>query len=116
MDADAFFDTLYSQFCVHFPCYALYGPGVGFRSEPADDDTASLVLFTDEDLIERYLKGRRGKKPMPVGFHDPVALSRVLDRLPRKITHVTFDPAARVHRRYPLHAVRESLARAATEV
>lgn len=112
MDGEEFFDRLYSHYYVHFPCYALYESGMGFLTESAGDGTLSLVLFTDEDLLERHQSNAR-QKLMPIGFHDAVGLSRVFNRLPRKITHVTFDPSVRFHRRYPLTVIRDSVLAAA---
>lgn len=109
MDGEEFFDRLYSQFHVPFPCYAVLLPdGQGFAAEPALDGTESLILLTDEDLAERYLD-REGGKPFPVKLSDPDLLAKLLRRLPPSITHVTFDPNPRFHRRYPLDAIRDSL-------
>lgn len=115
MDVEEFFDRLYSHYYVHFPCYALYERGTGFLTESAGDGSASLVLFTDEDLVQRHLASHTNEKLMPIGFHDYVGLARVFERLPRKITHVTFDPNPRFHRRYPVSAIRKSIASAASD-
>ena len=108
--ADAFFDRLYSQFYVHFPCYALLSEdGRGFLAETAADGSTALVLLTDDDLIRRYRDARK-----TVGVAVPVAdakqLRRVLKALPGHVSHVTFDPSPRFHRRYPVGVLRKRLA------
>lgn len=116
MDGEEFFDQLYCQFNVHFPCYALrHGSGAGFAAEPADDGTMSIVLLTDKDLVRRYHAERGIDRHLAVVLHDAGSLSRFLDRLPETITHVTFDPSRRFHRRYPVAAIREGLAQATAE-
>jgi hypothetical protein len=101
MDAEAFFDRLYRRFHVHFPCYALLADDAErFVTEPADDGTAALVLLTDDDLLRRY-RDRRGVVGLPVEIPDPGHLGRLLRALPADdVTHVTFDPNPRFHRRF----------------
>jgi hypothetical protein len=111
MDGEGFFDGLYGQFHVHFPCHAvILGGGQGFATEPADDGTEALVLFTDDDLVERHLAARDTGGAFSVALNTPEALAALLGRLPPSVTHVTFDPTARIHRRYPLGVIRGSLA------
>lgn len=108
--ADAFFDALYSQFYVHFPCYAVLSEdGRGFLAESAVDGSTALVLLTDDDLIRRYRESR-GTMGVAVPVADAKQLRRVLKALPRHVTHVTFDPSPRFHRRYPVGVLRKRLA------
>ncbi|MFO0851295.1 MAG: hypothetical protein U0871_22475 [Gemmataceae bacterium] len=109
MDGEAFFDDLYSQFCVPFPVYAVDRRGVGLVTEPATDGTTSLVLLTDDDLLDRYLAARPGPRLTAVRVGTAARLARVLDRLPKEVTHITFDPQPKFHRRFPLTALRERL-------
>ena len=110
MDGEEFFDRLYSQFCLHFPCYALRGPsGTGFAVEPASDGTRAVVLLTDDDLVDRYHKDRDLERHLPVILADAESLARFLRRLPPAVTHVTFDPSKRFHRRYPVDVIRDCL-------
>ena len=110
MDGEEFFDRLYSQFCLHFPCYALrQGSGAGFAIEPASDGTAAVVLLTDEDLVERYHRERGLAKHLPVILSGAGSLARFLRQLPPAVTHVTFDPSRRFHRRYPVDVIRDCL-------
>lgn len=110
MDADAFFDRLYSQFYVHFPCYALLSEdGRGFLAEAVGDGTAALILLTDDDMIRRYRESR-GTVGVPVRVGDARHLRRVLKAVPAGLTHVTFDPSPRFHRRYPVRVLRKKLA------
>lgn len=110
MDGEEFFDRLYTDFHVHFPCYAVVlEHGEGFATEPADDGTESLVVLTDDDLVERFLARSEGR-PFPVKLDNPDLMAKLLARLPPSITHVTFDPNPRTHRRYPIAAIRASLA------
>ena len=109
MDGEPFFDRLYSRYYVPFPCYAVVLPGGGgFATEPAEDGTEALVLLTDEDLADRHLAVRTDDA-FPATLGTPELLSALLGRLPPSITHVTFDPNPRFHRRYPLDAIRASL-------
>ena len=109
MDGEEFFDRLYSEFYVPFPCYAVaLEHGEGFATEPADDGTEALVILTDDDLLERFLT-RAGGKPFAAKLTYPELLAKMLRRLPPTITHVTFDPSPTFHRRYPIDAVRASL-------
>jgi hypothetical protein len=110
MDGEEFFDRLYSQFCLHFPCYALRPPsGAGFAVEPASDGTRAVVLLTDDDLVERYHRERNLNRHLPVILADARSLARFLRKLPPAVTHVTFDPAKRFHRRYPVGVIRDCL-------
>ena len=110
MDGEEFFDRLYSQFCLHFPCYALRDPGgATFAVEPASDGTRAVVLLTDEDLVERYHEDKGLERHLPVVLADAGSLARLLRKLPRGVTHVTFDPARRFHRRYPVGVIRDCL-------
>jgi hypothetical protein len=110
MDGEPFFDRLYRRFHVSFPCYVVLRPdGRGFAAEPADDGTQALVLLTDDDLAERH-RAARGDDAFPVAVATPELLAALLARLPAAVTHVTFDPNPRFHRRYPLDAIRDSLA------
>jgi hypothetical protein len=109
MDGEPFFDALYSRYHVPFPCYAVVLPGGGgFATEPAADGTEALILLTDEDLADRHLAAR-DDAAFPATLGTPELLSALLGRLPPSITHVTFDPNPRFHRRYPLDAIRASL-------
>src|SRR5688500_1926492 len=91
MDGEEFFDRLYSQFCLHFPCYALRCPGgKGFADEAASDETRAVVLLTDEDLVERFHRDRGLAKHLPVVVADAGSLARFLRKLPPAVTHVTF--------------------------
>ena len=117
MDGEEFFDRLYSQFCLHFPCYALRSPdGPGFADEPASDGTRAVVLLTDLDLVERYHLGRGMEKHLPVVLADVRSLGRFLRRQPPAVTHVTFDPSKRFHRRYPVDVIRDCLDLAVSDV
>lgn len=110
MDGEPFFDRLYRRFHVSFPCYAVLRPdGRGFATEPADDGTEALVLLTDDDLAARHVAARGGDA-FPVAVGTPELLAALLGRLPAAVTHVTFDPTPRVHRRYPRDVIRASLA------
>lgn len=109
MDDESFFDRLYGEFHVHFPCYAVVlADGEGFATETAPDGSEALVLLTDDDLAERYLGDADG--PFPVTLSGPGLLATLLGRLPPSIGHVTFDPGPWFHRRYPLDAIRAGLA------
>lgn len=111
MDGEEFFDRLYSHFHVPFPCHAvLLSGGDGFATEGAEDGTESLVLLTDDDLVERYLIDSPDPRAFPVSITEPPLLAKLLRRLPPSITHVTFDPRPGFHRRYPIGAIRDSLA------
>jgi hypothetical protein len=113
MDGEPFFDRLYSRYYVPFPCYAVVLPGGGgFATEPAEDGTEALVVLTDEDLAHRHL-AERDDVAFTAPLDTPELLSALLGRLPLSITHVTFDPNPRFHRRYPLDAIRASLPAAA---
>jgi hypothetical protein len=117
MDGEEFFDRLYSQFCLHFPCYALRSPGgKGFADEPASDGTRAVVLLTDEDLVERYHRDRGLEKHLPVVVADVGSLARFLRRVPPAVTHVTFDPSTHFHRRYPVDVIRDCLDLTASDV
>jgi hypothetical protein len=110
MDADAFFDELYSQFCVSFPCYALiHINGGGYVAESAGDGSQALVILTDSDLMKMHRARRSLGRTIPVTFHHPSELMAIVSSLPSNITHVTFDPGRKFHRRYPLAALRNSL-------
>lgn len=110
MDADAFFDRLYSQFYVHFPCYALLSEdGRGLLAESVGDGSTALVLLTDDDMIRRY-RDARNTVGVPVEVSDARHLRRVLKAMPAGVTHVTFDPSPRFHRRYPVGVLRKRLA------
>lgn len=111
MDADAFFDELYSQFCVSFPCYALFRTnGGGFVAEPASDGTHALVVLTDPDLLRLHRARRSTGRTVPVVLANADELSSLVAGLPSTVTHVTFDPARKFHRRYPVTVLRKSLA------
>ena len=114
MTDEAFFDRLYRRFHVHFPCHALLTEdGERFVTEPADDGTAALVLLTDDDLLRRY-RDARGLIGLPVLVPDADALSRLIRALPADdVTHVTFDPEVRVHRRFARTAILDVLRQAA---
>ncbi len=117
MDGEEFFDRLYSQFCLHFPCYALRDPrGAGYADESASDGTRAVVLLTDEDLVERYHRDRRLERHLPVVLADVGSLARFLRRQPPAVTHVTFDPAKGFHRRYPVDVIRDCLDLAVSDV
>lgn len=109
MDDEAFFDELYAQYCVPLPVFALYRRGRGFATESATDGTRSLVLLTDDDLLARH------QERFPDGLYSPVrlgtaaALARFLSNLPAEVTHVTFDPQPRFHRRFPVGVLRDHL-------
>ncbi|MGL6096709.1 MAG: hypothetical protein ACRC7O_13045, partial [Fimbriiglobus sp.] len=93
MSEAEFFDELYDQHCVAFPCYALLKPnGGGFVAEGAADGSAALVVLTDDDLMRRYRRTRRGRGAAPVTLAAPDDLATLVAGLPRAITHVTFDP------------------------
>ena len=115
MDGEEFFDRLYSQFYVHFPCYALLSEdGRGLLAEPAQDGTTSLVLLTDDDLIRRYRDSRK-TVGVPYAVPDAAHLRKLLRAMPKSVTHVTFDPSPTFHRRYPVGVIRARLARAARD-
>src|SRR4051812_8636363 len=113
MDDESFFDELYAQYCVPLPVYALSRRGRGFATEAATDGTRSLVLLTDDDLLARH------QDRHPTGFYTAVrlgtaaALGRFLGNLPTAVTHVTFDPQPRFHRRFPVGVIRNHLPQAA---
>ena len=110
MDAEAFFDSLYSQFYVHFPCYALLTEDCsGFLAEGIGDGTVALVLLTDDDLIRRYREARK-LDGVPYRVTDARQLRRILKAVPVGLTHVTFDPSPRFQRRYPVKLLRKKLA------
>lgn len=110
MDADAFFDDLYSQFCVSFPCYALFRTnGGGFVAEAAGDGSLALVVLTDPDLLRLHRARRSTGRTVPVVLASGEELSSLVAGLPAAVTHVTFDPARKFHRRYPLSVLRTSL-------
>lgn len=111
MDEDEFFDRLYSRIQVPFPCYAVaLAAGRGFATEPADDGTAAVVILTDDDLADRYAGRVEAAGPFPVELTGPDRLARLLRRLPPAVTHVTFDPEPRRHRRFPVGVIADSLA------
>lgn len=113
MNFEEFFDLLYSDYCVPFPCYALLGGGGrGYITEVAPDGSKSLVLLTDEDLMQRYQTKRPVGPTIPVALEHPRSLASLVDTLPAEITHVTFDPAPKFHRRYPVSVIRASLPQA----
>ena len=116
MDGEEFFDRLYSHYYVHFPCFALYDKGRGFVTEPAVDGSAAVVVLTDADLAGRYVDRRGGRDPLPVELRDAKTLAWFLGQLPPAVTHVTFDPAAKFHRRFPVSAIRSSLPQPAGRV
>jgi hypothetical protein len=110
MDGEEYFDWLYSQFCLHFPCYALRRPdGKRYADESASDGSRAVVLLTDEDLVERYSRDRELAKHLTVVLADVGSLARFLRRLPPDVTHVTFDPSDGFHRRYPVDVIRDCL-------
>ena len=110
MDGEEFFDRLYSQFCLHFPCYALRRPdGPGYADESASDGTRAVVLLTDDDLVERYQRGHGLEDHHPMILADVGSLNRFLRKQPHAVTHVTFDPSKRFHRRYPVDVIRDCL-------
>lgn len=114
MDAEYFFDELYSQYCVPFPCYALLRPvGMEFVTESANDGTEAVVVLTDDDLLRRYRNRRATGPTLPVALATPDDLSVFVAGLPAEVTHVTFDPAKKFHRRYPIDVLRTSLAKTA---
>lgn len=114
MDTELFFDELYSQFCVSFPCYALLrANGHGFVTEPANDGTQALVVLTDDDVLRLYRARRSTGRCVPVILSDADELSALVAGLPAGVTHVTFDPARKFHRRYPVSVLRKSLTKAA---
>jgi hypothetical protein len=114
MDTEPFFDDLYSQFCVSFPCYALLRPnGHKFVTEPANDGTQALVILTDDDVLRLYKARRSTGRVLPVIVSDADELSELVAGLPATVTHVTFDPARKFHRRYPVTVLRKSLAKTA---
>ncbi len=76
---------------------------------PATDGTARLVLLTDDDLLDQYPAARPGLRLTAVRIGTAARLARVLDRLPKEVTHITFDPQPKFHRRFPLTALRERL-------
>jgi hypothetical protein len=112
MDDEAFFDELYAQYCVPLPVFALYRRGRGFATEPATDGTRSLVLLTDDDLLARH------QERFPAGLFTTVrlgtaaALGRFLGNLAAGVTHVTFDPQPKFHRRFPVAVLKEHLPQA----
>jgi hypothetical protein len=112
MDGDAFFDRLYSRFYINFPCYALAGP-TGFATEPADDGTAAVVVLTDTDLVHRFHEDRGTDPHYPITLADAAELARFVGRLPANVTHVTFDPDPRFHRRFPRTVILGALPTAA---
>ncbi len=109
MDDEAFFDELYSQYCVPLPVFALYRRGRGFATEPATDGTRSLVLLTDDDLRDRHIERHPTGHFTPVRLGTPAALGRFLGNLPKGVTHVTFDPQQRFHRRFPVAVLKANL-------
>lgn len=109
MDGEEFFDRLYEQYYVSFPCYALFDPEGMPEAAPADDGTAALIVLTDDDLLDRYLHSVDDADWTVRVLNGPADISRLLDEIPGGITHITFDPDPRFHRRYPLEAVREGL-------
>jgi len=111
MDGEAYFDRLYSRFYIHFPCYALAGPN-GFVAEPAEDGTAAVVLLTDTDTLRRYHEDRGAEPNYPITLADARELARFVGRLPASITHVTFDPDPRFHRRFPKDVILGALPKA----
>ncbi len=113
MDVEEYFDRLYSHFCVPFPCYALSAhSGEGVVTEQAADGTEAVVILTDDDMLRRFHAERQAAPHFPVVLSEPRELARFLARLPSRITHVTFDPLPRVHRRYPREVIRASVSRA----
>jgi hypothetical protein len=97
-------------FLVTFPCYcveALNGKGGAF--ERVQKGLYSLVVLTDEDLLERYLENR-GLVGHPVlTIESAGELVELLDRLPHPVGLVTFDPGPGVNRYWPVADARESL-------
>ena len=112
MDDEAFFDELYAQYCVPLPVFALYRRGRGFATEPATDGTRSLVLLTDDHLRDEHLGRHPAGLFTPVRLGTPAALGRFLGNLPKGVTHVTFDPQPRFHRRFPVGVLKEHLPQA----
>ena len=90
-----------------------FGDGHGFVTEPASDGTQALVVLTDADLLRLYRARRSTGKAVPVVFSDSDELAGVVGGLPAAVTHVTFDPARKFHRRYPVGVLNKSLAGAA---
>lgn len=113
MDDEAFFDELYAQYCVPLPVFALYRRGRGFATEAATDGTRSLVLLTDDDLLARHRARFPDGTYTPVRLGTPAALARFLGNLSAGVTHVTFDPQPRFHRRFPVAVIRDHLPQAA---
>lgn len=111
MDGEEFFDRLYSRVQVPFPCYAVaLAAGRGVATEAADDGTAAVVILTDDDLADRYAERVEAAGPVPVELSTPDRLARLLRRLPPAVTHVTFDPEPRHHRRFPVGVIADCLA------
>lgn len=114
MEAEAFFDDLYDHYCLAFPCFALVrNLRRGCVAECANDGTLSLVVLTDEDLLRRYRKQKVARTAVPYRFDSPEELRAFLRALPAQITHVTFDPTRRFHRRYPVSALLSTISPAA---
>ena len=112
MDGDEYFDRLYSRYYIHFPCYALAAP-TGFATEPADDGSAAVVLLTDPDLVARYHRARGAEPHYPIALADAKELARFVAKLPPAVTHVTFDPDPRFHRRFSKDVILSALPRTA---
>jgi hypothetical protein len=56
------------------------------------------------------------EKHLPVVLADVRSLGRFLRRQPAAVTHVTFDPSRRFHRRYPVDVIRDCLDFAVSDV
>ncbi len=73
MDEQTFFDGLYSQVCLPLPMFAArHSPGGPVATKLADGRIAAL-LFTDGDLLQRFLAERdhyKGVRLETVGEFD----------------------------------------------
>ncbi|MGA2067442.1 MAG: hypothetical protein ABSG86_20900 [Thermoguttaceae bacterium] len=86
-------DTASSQFMVMFPCYTIASrSGQGVVTQPTEDGDQSVVLLTDEDLLQRY----REEHALPgatITFNNAVELLFFFrTALANNATHVTIDP------------------------
>jgi hypothetical protein len=107
-DTESFFDELYSELCIAFPCYALR-QGNALVVERAAEQGPALVILTDADLLERYQHDTELIGATAVPLAGMAEMAKLVQGLPRTITHVTFDPAPTFHRRYPMSVLRTTL-------
>lgn len=61
---ETFFDGLYSQTCLSLPLFAVrYSPGGPVGTKLGDGRIAAL-LFSDDDLLNRFMVGRPNCQPV----------------------------------------------------